>query len=973
MSIKSSKSQARKGQFKVHALALACSAILFPGAAIAHSESAPSTKEASKAPHGTELKNRFDKGANVPGTQKDAEKTQRQNIDKSQAKKVEAPAGAIGAVGPAAETDAEVCSAELSALSGQDLFDYVREADISCISALYSRNDAVSVAAFQSENIVAVANLTASMAATYDSSTGYELRNLFYYLRGAFYIEFYNDDLNYSDTQAADALYGALVEYSKNPKLFEITHSAGDTLMEFFTSWASADHILESVPVITDYLQMFNADFLASNRHRAAMTSALTTLYYGSWAEDYNSKALEHGELIDALLKIATSDYIINSDYQYESTDAFHEFGRFYEYQAYWDLPESFKTRLNDGVQQYMNKFERASAEWADAAGYLDYYNPGDCESFGICGWEEELEQAALPINYSCSDTIYIRAQQLTNDELQQSCDLMGAEEVLFHDVLGTGNQPVADDYNESLEVNIFDSYDDYAQYAGVIFGISTNNGGMYLEGTPSQEGNQARFIAHEATWTEDILVWNLKHEYVHYLDGRFNLYGAFNYFDIDTGKSVWWTEGLAEYISKQNRNDGAVDMGRSKEYSLAEILGNTYNSGSDRVYSWGYLAVRFLFEKHRSDVDALLVLARGGDADGWLTYIDNTIGENYNDEWYAWLESVTSNNDTISTGIVPQPVDSDGDGVPDSQDAFPNDPSETHDTDNDGVGDNADEFPTDASETRDTDGDGVGDNADAFPTDPTEWADSDGDGIGDNADVDGPSEPIENCGAATIRDGKLTHDKVECVEGTDINYFYTYIEEDNTQLYLTTSGGEGDVDLFFNQDIWAKPQDFDARSENDGNEESISVIANRGWVYVSLLAYQDFEGVSLKVSLSDGGDTVTPPTTVADACATQSPYGYGGVEFGEAICIEDGHSSYYFYVPTGTEEVSVASANGTGNVDLYGNSQTWAGPNSYEVKSESQGNVESLTINAPAEGWYYISADGAPSSEGASLVVNIK
>lgn len=38
---------------------------------------------------------------------------------------------------------------------------------------------------------------------------------------------------------------------------------------------------------------------------------------------------------------------------------------------------------------------------------------------------------------------------------------------------------------------------------------------------------------------------------------------------------------------------------------------------------------------------------------------------------------------------------------------------------------------------TDDRDGDGVKDSDDAFPDDPTEWADSDGDGIGDNSDPD--------------------------------------------------------------------------------------------------------------------------------------------------------------------------------------------------------------------------------------------
>ena len=42
---------------------------------------------------------------------------------------------------------------------------------------------------------------------------------------------------------------------------------------------------------------------------------------------------------------------------------------------------------------------------------------------------------------------------------------------------------------------------------------------------------------------------------------------------------------------------------------------------------------------------------------------------------------------------------DTDGDGVPDSQDAFPNDPTETVDSDGDGVGDNADAFPNDPAQ----------------------------------------------------------------------------------------------------------------------------------------------------------------------------------------------------------------------------------------------------------------------------------
>ena len=142
---------------------------------------------------------------------------------------------------------------------------------------------------------------------------------------------------------------------------------------------------------------------------------------------------------------------------------------------------------------------------------------------------------------------------------------------------------------------------------------------------------------------------------------------------------------------------------------------------------------------------------------------------------------------------------DTDGDGIPDSEDNFPSNPSETTDYDGDGIGDNADNdddddgvidledscqfgiigagpdfdgdgckdsededddndgFDDDSdacsngmtgigsdldndgcqdAEDLDIDGDGVLNENDAFPEDPTESVDSDGDGVGDNSDA---------------------------------------------------------------------------------------------------------------------------------------------------------------------------------------------------------------------------------------------
>jgi hypothetical protein len=116
-------------------------------------------------------------------------------------------------------------------------------------------------------------------------------------------------------------------------------------------------------------------------------------------------------------------------------------------------------------------------------------------------------------------------------------------------------------------------------------------------------------------------------------------------------------------------------------------------------------------------------------------TFKDNTtykitVGTGARDLAGNHLAAAHSWSFTTKLGEDPvYPNDSDGDGVPDTEDAFPDDPLEWNDTDTDGVGDNADEFPDDPLEWSDTDEDGTGDNSDEFPEDTSKWEENGGDG----------------------------------------------------------------------------------------------------------------------------------------------------------------------------------------------------------------------------------------------------
>jgi hypothetical protein len=215
----------------------------------------------------------------------------------------------------------------------------------------------------------------------------------------------------------------------------------------------------------------------------------------------------------------------------------------------------------------------------------------------GLCYRFEITE--VLPQTHTCGPTLKVRSQPLPTSRLSEICSTLARQEGEFHRIMQTNWQPVADDKNTSLELVIFSSSDNYKKYAGLLYGISTDNGGMYIEGSPDRDGNQARFFAYvreNPTWQ----VWNLNHEYVHYLDGRFNQYGPFGHYPLNI--TTWWSEGLAEYLAwgkhfERGMND-VSNVPQHQRPSLNAIANLSYESGSSMVYHWSYTLHRFLQER---------------------------------------------------------------------------------------------------------------------------------------------------------------------------------------------------------------------------------------------------------------------------------------------------------------------------------------------------------------------------------------
>ena len=296
-----------------------------------------------------------------------------------------------------------------------------------------------------------------------------------------------------------------------------------------------------------------------------------------------------------------------------------------------------------------------------------------------------------------------------------------------------------------------------------------------------------------------------------------------------------------------------------------------------------------------------------------WAGYLTNDNGMEYNititfynmdsdgDGWYDDLETQCGSNpedatdypgDVDADGICDAlDSDTDGDGVIDSDDAFPEDPNESEDSDGDGTGNNVDNdndndmwnntdeldcltdpldstsFPVDYDGDwicdlldMDDDNDGYSDEVDAFPKNDTEWADNDLDSIGDNADLDDDNDGFEDlnemeCGSDPMDLTSIPNDQ-------DLDGVCDAIDMD-----IDGDSYDNDVDAFpLDPTEWA---DFDGDGVGDNadldDDNDLVLDANDAFPMDPYETIDtDGDGVGNNADLNDDGDLWTDAEELA-------------------------------------------------------------------------------------------------------------
>ena len=511
---------------------------------------------------------------------------------------------------------------------------HVQQLHWDCISELFGRAPAAVRHALLSEaNMLAAASAAASLGADYAGANAVELAKLFYYMRAGFFVQHSEPGALRWSEAVHEAAVEAIEAIVANSRFFEDESDGHGVLARMVFQFMDGPRLRgRYLPAVTAWLVRWNPRRAERHAQRTATTAAFVLVYNCRRCPE----TADDLALVAALRDFALGDWMVGTAAEVLAASASRELARLL---SHADAPIHAAVRA--GTEAVLNRYDalgEGASIWVAAALMVTVFD--DCAAFGSCADLVGLEDAVLSVSRECTPGVLVRGQVLTPAQLDAACLQLDAQAAIFHRRLATDpRQPLEGELPVRYEAVAFADYDNYQAYSPLFFGNATNNGGIYLEGDPSRPGNISRHLGHVATWLPEQPIWNLEHEYVHHLDAHFNLLGQFHeHIGFDT---VWWAEGLAEYLSRKDDNERAVALGRSGDLPLGTVFDTSYASSLDRVYRWSYLAVRFLFEKHPDVLARMLAHYRVGDFAGCRDYLDSAIGADYDAEWRRWLQAV--------------------------------------------------------------------------------------------------------------------------------------------------------------------------------------------------------------------------------------------------------------------------------------------------------------------------------------------
>ena len=308
-----------------------------------------------------------------------------------------------------------------------------------------------------------------------------------------------------------------------------------------------------------------------------------------------------------------------------------------------------------------MDRATRYSAEFFSAASQIhESFNDKNArgESINYEQLQKEGNEYWMPKHYTFDDgAIVIQAgDKVSAEKIKRMYWATKEVESQFFRVYGNDKALEPNNPDKVLTIRLFNSPEEYKMNS-YLNGISTDNGGMYLE-------PYGTFYTYERTPEESVysLEELFRHEFTHYLQGKYQVPGMWGQGDFYKNNELeWFDEATAEFFAGSTRTEGVkprkaivgyLSSEQSKRFTLNKLFKSGYASGWDFYnYGWAYASYMYKY-----DLDTFMKINDSimkNDINTFRTTLQN-VANNPNTEaaYQKFMEDTMADN-TIGTPLV--------------------------------------------------------------------------------------------------------------------------------------------------------------------------------------------------------------------------------------------------------------------------------------------------------------------------------
>ncbi|MGP3925759.1 collagenase [Streptomyces sp. 8N616] len=461
--------------------------------------------------------------------------------------------------------------ADVAKLSPHQLVDFLSAPEItveSCLRELVWTYDADLARVLTPEHAQAVLARITAVAPENDGSNSGHLYELWWFLHAAVYHDWYQDEIDLGGAPFHTAVSRAADAFTANPHVFDDSALAGGTMHEFLvvldTGGVRERHLallgklLHSVDGSTDQWK--------SEVHRNNALDALAINFRGLTTSDggFEAAVVADAGYRAALRAFADSTHLAG-EHIWLIRDGLGEYGRLSTLEP---LEQAVVSDLQQLFPVAAERYGRLSAPWLSLASWLEFHHL--CAPLRAC--RSDVEAEVFPRRYGYENGGIEVRTSLDNATVEQLYYASAQVRAQFFRILGT-REPLAQDPNTKLNIRLYASRADYEKFHPYLYDMGTDNGGVYIEDGATFYTYQRRVPEDSRLSLEELF----RHEYVHYLNGRWAVPGFFGegpWYEGD--RTTAFDEGMAEYLAGSTRDDGV----RLRKDLIGSIIRDTQNGG---------------------------------------------------------------------------------------------------------------------------------------------------------------------------------------------------------------------------------------------------------------------------------------------------------------------------------------------------------------------------------------------------------